>query len=107
MFQIVMPPRRVGRGHLPRRYVDKGFRQEGADTSRIREFLGMNPPNFMGSSTTEDPENFIEELRKIFDVMHVVDTEQVKLAAYQLKYVTKTWFDQWKGGRVENAPLAS
>ena len=82
-----MPPRRVGRGRLPRRYVDKqelpdapgvqqqgkvsnaefseairilsqavtnqigqkrGARHEGADTSRIREFLGMNPSSFMG-----------------------------------------------------------
>ena len=98
-----MPPRRVGRGCLPRRYVDeqelpyapgvqdqgevsnaefreafrilsqvvtnqidqqRGARHERADTSRIREFLGMNPPNFMGSSTTEDPENFIEEFKK-------------------------------------------
>ena len=23
MFQIIMPPRRVGRGRLPRRYVDE------------------------------------------------------------------------------------
>ena len=141
-----MPPRRVGRGRLPRRYVDeqelpdapgvqgqgevsnaefreairmlsqavanqigqqRGDRHEGADTSRIREFLGMNPPSFMGSSTTEDPEDFIEELKKIFDVMHVADTERVELAAYQLKDVARTWFDQWKGGRAENAPPAS
>ncbi|WMV36783.1 hypothetical protein MTR67_030168 [Solanum verrucosum] len=141
-----MPPRRVGRGCLPRRYVDeqelpyapgvqnqgevsnaefreairmlsqavanqigqqRGARQEGADTSRIREFLGMNPPSFMGSSTTEDLEDFIEELKKIFNVMHVADTERVELAAYQLKDVARTWFDQWKGGRAENAPPAS
>ncbi|XP_049354785.1 uncharacterized protein LOC125819393 [Solanum verrucosum] len=63
----------------------RGARQEGSNTSRIREFLGMNPSSFMGSSTTEDPENFIEESKKIFDVMHVVDTERVELAAYQLK----------------------
>ncbi|WMV28524.1 hypothetical protein MTR67_021909 [Solanum verrucosum] len=53
----------------------RGARHEGANTSRIRELLGMNPPSFTGSSTTEDPENFIEELKKIFDVMHVSDTE--------------------------------
>nr|AAV31171.1 Putative polyprotein, identical [Solanum tuberosum] len=118
----------VGRGPLPRRYVDeqelpyapgvqhqgdisnaefreairilsqavtnqigqqRGAQYEGADTSRIREFLGMNPPSFMGSSTTEDPENFIDELKKIFDVMHVADTER------------------WKKGRAKNAPPAS
>ncbi|XP_049356323.1 uncharacterized protein LOC125820943 [Solanum verrucosum] len=55
----------------------KGARQEEADTSRIREFLRMNPPSFTGSSTTEDPVNFIEELKK------------------------------WKRSRVEDAPSAS
>ncbi|KAG5614481.1 hypothetical protein H5410_014305 [Solanum commersonii] len=55
----------------------RGARQEEADTSRIREFLRMNPLSFTGSSTIEDPENFIEELKK------------------------------WKGGRAEDAPPAS
>uniref|UniRef100_M1D8V3 Retrotransposon gag protein n=1 Tax=Solanum tuberosum TaxID=4113 RepID=M1D8V3_SOLTU len=55
----------------------RGARQEEADTSRIREFLRMNPPSFTDSSTTEDPENFIEELKK------------------------------WKKGRAEDAPPAS
>ncbi len=133
-----MPPRRVGRGRLPRRYVDeqelpyapgvqdqgevsndefreairilsqavtnqigqqRGARHEGADTSRIREFLGMNPPSFMGLSTTEDLENFIKELKKIFDVMYVADTERVELATYQLKDVAQVWFTQWKSNR--------
>ncbi|KAH0679031.1 hypothetical protein KY284_020116 [Solanum tuberosum] len=141
-----MPPRRVGRRRLPRRYVDeqelpyapgvqpqgevtnaefreairipsqvvtnqigqqRGARHEGADTSRIREFLGMNPPCFMGSSTTEDPENFIEELKNIFDMMHMTDTERVELATYQLNDVARTWFDQWKGNRADDAPPAS
>ncbi|KAK4727344.1 hypothetical protein R3W88_032261 [Solanum pinnatisectum] len=57
----------------------RGARQEVADTSRIRELLRMNPPSFTGSSTSEDPENFIKE----------------------------TWFDQWKKGRAEGAPRAS
>uniref|UniRef100_A0A0V0GJT7 Putative ovule protein n=1 Tax=Solanum chacoense TaxID=4108 RepID=A0A0V0GJT7_SOLCH len=57
----------------------------------------MNPPSFTGSSTTKDPENFIKELNKVFDVMHVADTERVELVAYQLKNVARTWFDQWKG----------
>ncbi|WMV38677.1 hypothetical protein MTR67_032062, partial [Solanum verrucosum] len=26
----------------------------------------MNPPNFTGSSTSEDPENFVDELKKVF-----------------------------------------
>ncbi|WMV25827.1 hypothetical protein MTR67_019212 [Solanum verrucosum] len=40
----------------------RGNRQTVADTSRIRQFLRMNPPSFTSSSVTEDPENFVEEL---------------------------------------------
>ena len=72
----------------------RGARQEGDDTSRVREFLSMNPPCFFGSSTTEDPKNFMEELVKVFVVMHVVDTERVELVAYQLNNVARTWLDQ-------------
>ncbi|WMV34377.1 hypothetical protein MTR67_027764 [Solanum verrucosum] len=67
----------------------------------------MNPTSFTRSSTAEDPENFIEELKKVFDVMHVTDTVRVELATYQMKNVVRTWFDQGKGGRAEDAPPAS
>lgn len=33
-------------------------------TLSIREFLWMNPPRFSSSITNEDPEKFIEELKK-------------------------------------------
>ncbi|KAK4731238.1 hypothetical protein R3W88_024226 [Solanum pinnatisectum] len=69
----------------------RGARQEMVDTSKIQEFLRINPPRFTGSSTTEDPESFVEELEKVFEVMHVTDAEQVELAAYQLKNVARTW----------------
>nr|AAT39945.1 Putative polyprotein, identical [Solanum demissum] len=80
-------------------------RHEVVDTSRIRELLRMNPPSFTGSSVTEDPENFIEELKSVFDVMHVAKSERVELAAYQLKGVARIWFDQWKKNREEDAPV--
>lgn len=54
----------------------------------------MNPLSFTGSSTTDDPENFTKELKKVFEVMYVADTERVELAAYQLKNAARTWFDQ-------------
>uniref|UniRef100_M1DX78 Gag-pol polyprotein n=1 Tax=Solanum tuberosum TaxID=4113 RepID=M1DX78_SOLTU len=72
----------------------RGALQEEADTLRIREFLRMNPPSFTSSSTTEDPENFVEGLQKVFEVMHNTDAKRVELDAYQLKNVARTWFDQ-------------
>uniref|UniRef100_M1E188 Retrotransposon gag protein n=1 Tax=Solanum tuberosum TaxID=4113 RepID=M1E188_SOLTU len=75
----------------------RGAGQEEADTSKIREFLRMNPSSFTGSSTIKDLENISEEVKQVFDVMHVTDTARVELASYQMKNVSRTWFDQWKG----------
>lgn len=56
----------------------------------------MNPLSFTGSSSTEDPNNFIEELQIVLHVVHVVDTEKVELVAFQMKGVVSIWFDRWK-----------
>ena len=57
----------------------RGAEQEWADTLRIREFLRMNSPSFSIQCISEDTKNINEELRKVFEVMHVGDTERVKL----------------------------
>ena len=67
--------------------------REDVDTSSIYELLRMNPPSYTGSSTTKDQENFVEDLNKVFYVMHVTGVERVKLDAYQLKNVARNWFD--------------
>ncbi|XP_015086938.1 uncharacterized protein LOC107030046 [Solanum pennellii] len=64
----------------------------------------MNPPSFTDSSTTEDPKS---ELKKVFNVMHVVGTESVELVSYQNKSVARTWFDLWKDGKAKDAPQPS
>ena len=69
--------------------------------------MRINPPSFIGSSITKDLENFVEELKKMFELMHVVNNERVKLAAYELKSVARNWFDQWKEGKAEDAPHPS
>ena len=42
----------------------------------------MNPHNFTRSNIIEDLENFVKELKKVFEVIHVVDVERVELASY-------------------------
>ena len=85
----------------------RGDQQEKVDTQRIREYVRINPPSLNGSSIIEDLDNFVEELKKVFDVMHVVDAKRVELNAFQLKNVARTWFDQLKEGRDKDAPLPS
>lgn len=49
----------------------------------------MNPPEFTGSTPNEDPDNYIYELQKVLQVMHVADVERIELAVYRLKGVVK------------------
>ena len=63
----------------------------------------MNPTNFAGSSVTKDLEKIVEELQKVFEVIHVADADHVELAEFQLKGVAWIWFDQWNKSRVERA----
>ena len=59
----------------------------GSTTTRVRDFIMMNPPDFLGSQTNEDPQNFLDEIKKIFEVMQVTGNDWVELASYQLKDV--------------------
>ena len=52
----------------------------------------MNPPEFLGSQTNEDPQNFLDEIKKIFEVMQVTRNDRVELALYQLKDVANIWY---------------
>ena len=45
----------------------------------------MNPPIFTGAKTSEDPQEFIDELHKILVAMGATDIEKAELASYQLK----------------------
>uniref|UniRef100_M1DX92 Gag-pol protein n=1 Tax=Solanum tuberosum TaxID=4113 RepID=M1DX92_SOLTU len=68
-------------------------------TSRLRDFVRMNPPVFLGSKVGEDPQEFFDEVYKIVNAMEVTTIEIAKLAAYQLKDVAQIWFTQWKDNR--------
>jgi len=43
----------------------------GSVAARVRDFVRMNPPEFLGSQIDEDSQNLIDEVNKIFGVMHV------------------------------------
>ncbi|KAK4721598.1 hypothetical protein R3W88_011831 [Solanum pinnatisectum] len=51
----------------------------------------MNPTEFLGSQIGEDPQNFIDEVKKIFEVMQVTGNDRVELKSYQLKDVAHVW----------------
>ena len=37
--------------------------------ARVRDFVRMNPLKILGSKVGKDPQKFIDEVKKIFDVM--------------------------------------
>ena len=51
----------------------------GSTAGKVREFFRMNPPEFLGSQTIKDPQNFLDEIKKIFEVMQVTGNDQVEL----------------------------
>ena len=57
----------------------------GSATTRVRDFVRMNSPEFLGSEANEDPQNFLDEIKKIFEVMQVTGNDRVELTSYQLK----------------------
>ena len=59
----------------------------GSVAVRVRDFVTMNPTEFLGSQANEDPHNFLDKIKKIFEVMQVTGNDQVELASYQLKDV--------------------
>ena len=51
----------------------------------------------------EDPQNFIDEIKKIHKVMQVTGAESVELESYELKDVSQIWFILQNENRGENA----
>ena len=43
----------------------------GSAATRVLNFVRMNLPKFLGSQTNEDPQNLLDEIKKIFEVMQV------------------------------------
>lgn len=43
--------------------------------TRVGQFLRLNPPTFIGTKVDEDPQAFIDKIKKIFRVMHTSDNE--------------------------------
>ncbi|TMW86794.1 hypothetical protein EJD97_020878 [Solanum chilense] len=77
-----------------------------AKIARVHDFARMYPPEFLGSKTNEDPHNFLDEIKKIFEVMQVNGKYWVELCSYQLKDVSHIWYTHWKKNRGANsAPI--
>ena len=57
---------------------------------RLRGFTRMNPPIFTRSKTSEDPQNFMDEVHMFLVSMGATITEKTELASYEFQDVAKT-----------------
>ena len=78
---------------------------ESTMTSRLRDFLRMNPYIFLRSKVNEDTQEFLDGVYKVLCAMAVKSREEAELALYQLRDVTQIWFTQWKDNRPEGSGL--
>ena len=75
----------------------------GLIAARVHDFVKMNPPEFLGSQTSEGPQNFQDKIKKIFEVMQFTGNDRVELTSYQLNDVDHIWYTQQKENRGTNA----
>ena len=79
---------------------------ESNKTSRVRDFLRMNPPIFIVSKVNEDPQEFLDGVYKVLSVIRVTSRDKEELASYQLRDVSQVWYIQSKDNRtVESDPI--
>lgn len=68
-------------------------------TSRVRNFVRINPPKFYGSKPKEDAQRFTYEVYIVPAILGVSSEEKADLSTYKLKGVPQVWYDKWKGER--------
>ncbi|XP_070010537.1 uncharacterized protein [Nicotiana sylvestris] len=75
-------------------------------STRVRDFINLDPLEFTGSNKDEDHQNFIDRIQKTLRVMHASDTELVELASYRLWDLAVQWHETWELSRGTNASPA-
>ncbi|XP_060207734.1 uncharacterized protein LOC132635379 isoform X1 [Lycium barbarum] len=96
---------RLVAGQVHRHGLGDG-RADRRDSSRAREFLTCNPPEFFGTKPEEDPEEFIRKMRRTLHLINASATESVTLASYRLYDVAANWYESWELSRGDGAPPA-
>ena len=67
---------------------------ESIMTSRLRDFMRINPPIVLVSKLNEDPREFLYGVYKFLSSIGVTSREKAELASYQLTDVSQIWYTQ-------------
>ena len=58
-------------------------------TSRLRDFVRMNSPIFLGSKVGENPQDFFDGVYKVLSAMGFKSREKAELVSYRLRDVSQ------------------
>ena len=72
-------------------------------TSRLRDFVKMSPPIFLGYKMGKDPKEILDGAYKVLRSMGVTSMEKSELALYELRELSRVWCIKWK----DNGPFES
>ena len=64
-----------------------------SDSLRARDFLSCSPPEFFGSRSQDDPQEFIRQMQRTLRIIKASETESVELVMYHLRDVAINWYE--------------
>ncbi|XP_070034603.1 uncharacterized protein [Nicotiana tomentosiformis] len=73
-------------------------------SSRVHDFINLDPPVFTGVDPNEDHQVFIDRMQRTLRVMKATATGSVKLASYRLQDIAVNWYESSELSRGKNAP---
>ncbi|XP_027767781.1 uncharacterized protein LOC107030326 [Solanum pennellii] len=79
MAQAIMVQAQAMTAQVNRHDVQRDNPLVRSMADRLRDFTRMNPPIFIGAKTSEDPQEFIDEVHKILVAMGATDIEKAEL----------------------------
>lgn len=82
-----------------REVVSRANKHIGTMVSRFKDLTIMNPPTFYRSKVEKDPMILLTKIYRILHDMGLTIRDKSELSTYQLKYISQTWFVQWRDNR--------
>ncbi|MCH90386.1 TIR-NBS-LRR resistance protein, partial [Trifolium medium] len=72
-------------------------REEAAAAAReLRDFSQYNPPKFNGEHDPDKADRWLENIEKIFEMLHCTDVKKVEYGTFLLRAEAESW---WRGER--------
>ena len=68
-------------------------------SSRLRDFVRLNPPIIIGSMVNENPLQFVDGVYKIFSAMVVTSRDKAEFASLKFRDLSQIWSTQLKDNR--------